>query len=225
MITVDRVRAGYGDRLVLDDITVTLREKRIGVIGANGSGKSTFARLLNGLLLPTSGSVTVDGLGTRESGRAVRRKVGFVFQNPDNQIVQPTVAEDVAFGLKNLGLARRDIAGKVGEILGRYGLEHLRDRQSHLLSGGEKQLLALAGVLVMRPEYVVLDEPATLLDRANRRRLMEALAGLDETVILVTHDLDTLTGFDRVLVIDHGRLAVDGTPREAVRGYLELVSA
>lgn len=224
MITLDGVTVTYGDRLVLNELTVTLAEKRVGVIGTNGSGKSTFARLLNGLLLPTRGTVSVDGLDTRRSGREVRKKVGFVFQNPDNQIVQPTVEEDVAFGLKNLRLPRAEIRAKVDEVLRRYSLEKLRTRQAHLLSGGEKQLLALAGVLVMRPEYVVLDEPTTLLDWPNRRKLMDALTALEETVVLVTHDLDTLTEFDRVLVVHEGRIAADDAPREAVEAYLALVS-
>ncbi|GAA4663848.1 energy-coupling factor ABC transporter ATP-binding protein [Amycolatopsis dongchuanensis] len=224
MIALEHVTLAYGDRVVLDDLTVTLAEKRVGVIGANGSGKSTFARLLNGLLLPTAGTVTVDGLDTRRSGREVRRKVGFVFQNPDNQIVQPTVEEDVAFGLKNLRLPKAEIAAKVDEVLRRYSLEKLRTRQAHLLSGGEKQLLALAGVLVMRPQYVVLDEPTTLLDWPNRRKLMDALTALEETVILVTHDLETLAEFERVLVIHEGRIAADAPPSEAIDAYLKAVS-
>ncbi|SFK17203.1 biotin transport system ATP-binding protein [Amycolatopsis sacchari] len=224
MIALEHVTLAYGDRVVLDDLTVTLAEKRVGVIGANGSGKSTFARLLNGLLLPTEGTVTVDGLDTRRSGREVRRKVGFVFQNPDNQIVQPTVEEDVAFGLKNLRLPKAEIAAKVDEVLRRYSLEKLRTRQAHLLSGGEKQLLALAGVLVMRPQYVVLDEPTTLLDWPNRRKLMDALTALEETVVLVTHDLETLAEFERVLVIHEGRIAADAPPSEAIDAYLKAVS-
>ncbi|WP_431877240.1 energy-coupling factor ABC transporter ATP-binding protein [Amycolatopsis sacchari] len=224
MIALEHVTLAYGDRVVLDDLTVTLAEKRVGVIGANGSGKSTFARLLNGLLLPTEGTVTVDGLDTKRSGREVRRKVGFVFQNPDNQIVQPTVEEDVAFGLKNLRLPKAEIAAKVDEVLRRYSLEKLRTRQAHLLSGGEKQLLALAGVLVMRPQHVVLDEPTTLLDWPNRRKLMDALTALEETVILVTHDLETLAEFERVLVIHEGRIAADAPPSEAIDAYLKAVS-
>jgi biotin transport system ATP-binding protein len=213
----------YGDRRVLADVTLTLTERRIGVIGANGSGKSTFARLLNGLVLPTEGSVLVDGLDTRTDLRAVRRRVGFVFQDPDAQIVHPTVAEDVAFGLQNQGVPAPERAVRVAEVLERYGLAGHADHPAHLLSGGQKQLLAIAGVLVMRPARVVLDEPTTLLDLANKRRVGQVVAGLEQDVVVVTHDLDLLPDFDRVLVFDGGRVVADGPPAEAVAAYLAMM--
>lgn len=221
MIEIDTVRLAYGDRTVLRDISLSLTERRIGIIGANGSGKSSFARLLNGLVLPTSGTVKVDGLDTRSRGKEVRRKVGFVFQNPDNQIVFPTVAEDLAFGMKNLGLAKDEIARRTDAILARYDLSDLRDHPAHLLSGGQKQLLAISGVLVMDPAYLVLDEPTTLLDLRNTRRIAAAIAALEQTVILATHDLDLLTDFDRVLVFDEARIVADDTPANALPFYRE----
>jgi len=221
MIEIDTVRLAYGDRTVLRDISLSLTERRIGIIGANGSGKSSFARLLNGLVLPTSGTVKVDGLDTRTKGKEVRRKVGFVFQNPDNQIVFPTVAEDLAFGMKNLGLAKDEIARRTDAILARYDLSDLRDHPAHLLSGGQKQLLAISGVLVMDPAYLVLDEPTTLLDLRNTRRIAAAIAALEQTVILATHDLDLLTDFDRVLVFDEARIVADDTPANALPFYRE----
>lgn len=221
MIEIDTVRLAYGDRTVLRDISLSLTERRIGIIGANGSGKSSFARLLNGLVLPTSGTVKVDGLDTRSKGKEVRRKVGFVFQNPDNQIVFPTVAEDLAFGMKNLGLAKDEIARRTDAILARYDLSDLRDHPAHLLSGGQKQLLAISGVLVMNPAYLVLDEPTTLLDLRNTRRIADAIATLEQTVILATHDLDLLTDFDRVLVFDEARIVADDTPANALPFYRE----
>ena len=221
MIEIDTVRLAYGDRTVLRDISLSLTERRIGVIGANGSGKSSFARLLNGLVLPTSGTVKIDGLDTRSKGKEVRRKVGFVFQNPDNQIVFPTVAEDLAFGMKNLGLAKDEIARRTDAILARYDLSDLRDHPAHLLSGGQKQLLAISGVLVMNPAYLVLDEPTTLLDLRNTRRIAAAIAALEQTVILATHDLDLLTDFDRVLVFDEARIVADDTPANALPFYRE----
>ena len=224
MIEIETVRLAYGDRTVLQDISLTLTERRIGIIGANGSGKSSFARLLNGLHLPTAGRVKVDGLDTRSKGKDVRRKVGFVFQNPDNQIVFPTVTEDLAFGMKNLGLAKDEIARRTDAILARYDLSDLRDHPAHLLSGGQKQLLAISGVLVMDPAYLVLDEPTTLLDLRNTRRIASALAALDQTVILATHDLDLLSAFDRVLVFDEGRIVADDTPAAALPFYVERMA-
>ncbi|MGX5657016.1 energy-coupling factor ABC transporter ATP-binding protein [Geodermatophilus nigrescens] len=214
----------YGERVVLDGIDLTLTEARVGVVGANGSGKSTFARLLNGLVVPTSGSVTVDGLDTRTHVRAVRRRVGFVFQDPDAQIVHPTVAEDVAYGLENQGVPPAERAARVAEVLERYGLAGHADHPAHLLSGGQKQLLAIAGVLVMRPARIVFDEPTTLLDLVNTRRVAELIAGLEQQVVVVTHQLDLLDGFDRVLVVDGGRVVEDASPGPAVAAYRALMA-
>lgn len=225
MIEFDRVAHGFDGRCVLTDINLKLSERRIGVIGANGSGKSTFARMLNGLLVPDEGRVRVDGLDTAKAGKAVRRKVGFVFQNPDNQIVFPVVEEDIAFGLKNLKLPRDEIEAKVDAVVKRYGLEALRTRSSHLLSGGEKQMLALSSVLVMEPDYVVFDEPTTLLDLRNKRRVMDVVHGLDQTVIMITHDLDLLAAFDRVIVFDQGRVVMDAPPEQAVAFYTREMTA
>ncbi|MGY1620606.1 energy-coupling factor ABC transporter ATP-binding protein [Geodermatophilus sp. SYSU D00965] len=219
-IELREVGHAYGERTVLTDVSLTLTESRVGVIGANGSGKSTFARLLNGLVVPTTGTVLVDGLDTRTRVREVRRRVGFVFQDPDAQIVHPTVAEDVAFGLTNQGVPAEEIARRVDEVLVRYGLDGHRDHPAHLLSGGQKQLLAIAGVLVMRPERVVFDEPTTLLDLANTRRVARVVEELEQDVVVVTHHLDLLDGFDRVLVFDEGRVVADGPPAETVPWYV-----
>lgn len=224
MIEVEGVTHVYGEgdrsRTVLRDVTVTLPERRVGVIGANGSGKSTFARLLNGLVLPTAGTVRVGGLDTRRDGRAVRRRVGFCFTDPDAQIVMPTVAEDVAFGLRRRGLSKAEVARRVDEVLLRHGLDGHRDHPAHLLSGGQKQLLALSSVLVTEPALLVLDEPTTVLDRRNAARVAALVAGLEQQVVLVTHHLDLLEGFDRVLVFDEARLVHDGPPDEAVAAYV-----
>lgn len=214
----------YGGREVLADLDLHLTERRIGVVGANGSGKSTFARLLNGLVLPTTGTVLVDGLDTRTHVREVRRRVGFVFQDPDAQIVHPTVAEDVAYGLENQGVPPAERAERVAEVLERYGLAGHADHPAHLLSGGQKQLLAIAGVLVMRPARVVFDEPTTLLDLVNTRRVARVVEGLAQHVLVVTHDLDLLDGFDRVLVFDEGRVVADGPPEASVAAYRTLMA-
>ncbi|KQS66420.1 cobalt ABC transporter ATP-binding protein [Modestobacter sp. Leaf380] len=215
----------YGERTVLTDLTLTLHEQRVGVVGANGSGKSTFARLLNGLVVPTDGEVLVDGLSTATQLRAVRRRVGFVFQDPDAQIVHPTVAEDVAYGLQNQGVPAAERDARVADALVRFGLDGHADHPAHLLSGGQKQLLAIAGVLVMRPARVVFDEPTTLLDLLNTRRVAELIGGLAEQVVVVTHDLDLLTDFDRVLVVDRGRVVADDVPAPALAAYRALMDA
>lgn len=224
VLELDGVHVSFDGRPVLVDVTARLAERRIGVIGENGSGKSTFARLLNGLVRPDAGRVRVDGLDTAEHAREVRAKVGFVFQNPDNQIVFPIVAEDMAFGLKNLGVPKSTIPGRVADALAEFGIGHLADRQSHLLSGGEKQLVALAAVMVMRPDVVVFDEPTTLLDLKNRNRIRDAIARMPQSAVVVTHDLDLLDGFDRVLVVHQGRIARDGDPADAVAWYRENCS-
>jgi biotin transport system ATP-binding protein len=223
VIEVERVTHRLGGRVVLRDVSVRLSERRIGVVGANGSGKSTFARLLNGLIEPDVGSVRVDGLDTASEGAAVRRRVGFVFTNPDAQIVMPTVAEDVTLSLRRSGLDTPQVRERVTEALAAVGLTGFDDRPSHLLSGGEKQLLALASVLVARPDVLVCDEPTTLLDLRNTHRVMAILSGLDQQLVMVTHHLDTLVSFDRVLVFEGGRVVADADPGEAVAAYRALV--
>lgn len=213
-----------GQRPVVSDLTVSLAERRIGVIGANGSGKSTFARMLNGLVVPNRGTVTVDGLDTRRQGKQVRRRVGFCFTDPDAQIVMPTVAEDIAFGLRRRGLDRAEVTERVERALSAYQLTDHRDHPAHLLSGGQKQLLALASVLVTEPSLLVMDEPTTLLDLRNARMVADVVRSLDQQVVLVTHHLDLLADFDRVLVFDETRLVHDGAPAEAVAHYAGLMA-
>jgi biotin transport system ATP-binding protein len=223
MIELRHVSHGFDDRPVLCDLDLTLPERRIAVVGANGSGKSTFARLLNGLVVPATGAVLVDGLDTRTHVREVRRRVGFVFQDPDAQIVHPTVAEDAGYGLENQGVPPAERAERVAEVLERYGLAGHADHPAHLLSGGQKQLLAIAGVLVMRPARIVFDEPTTLLDLVNTRRVAQVIEELAQQVVVVTHDLDLLDGLDRVLVIDGGRVVEDGSPDSSIAAYRALM--
>jgi len=224
MIEVSNVNHRFGELHVLQDISLSISERRVGVIGANGSGKSTFVRLLNGLLIPDEGTVTVDGVDTRQEVKAVRRKVGFVFQNPDNQIVFPVVEEDIEFGLKNMKLPKDEIARKVDAVLEKYRLTHLRAHSAHLLSGGEKQMLAISAVLVMEPRYVVLDEPMTLLDLRNKKLVMETIHDIEQSVVLVTHDLEYLREFDRVIVFDTGKIIADELPESAIRHYMQAMA-
>ncbi|MBB6120678.1 energy-coupling factor ABC transporter ATP-binding protein [Nocardiopsis algeriensis] len=225
MLRLEGVSHSYGDRVALREVTLDLAEHRIGVIGANGSGKSTLARTLNGLVVPDEGRVTLGEWDTRRHARHIRRRVGFVFSDAANQIIMPTVAEDVEVGLRSLKLGRAETARRVDAYLERYGLADHRDHPAHLLSGGQKQLLALASVLATEPQVLVCDEPTTLLDLRNTRMVHRVLEGLEQQVVLFTHDLDLLPGFDRVLVVDGGRVVFDGPPADAVGHYTELMDA
>jgi len=209
---------------VLQGVSTTIEQQRVGVVGPNGAGKSTLVRLLNGLVLPTSGRVTLDGLDTSRDLKAIRRQVGFVFQNPENQIVFPIVREDMAFGLKAQRLSAAEANTRILACLRNLGVEHLADRASHALSGGECQLVALASVLVMQPSLIVFDEPTTQLDLRNRNRVVAAIANVTQQAIVVTHDLDLLHDFDRVLVVVDGKIAADDTPRAALTWYREHCS-
>ncbi|WP_219413462.1 energy-coupling factor ABC transporter ATP-binding protein [Pseudonocardia nigra] len=223
MIEFDGVGHRFGERVVLAEVHLALSEQRVAFVGANGSGKSTLARMINGLVLPTEGRVRVDGLDPVAQGRAVRRRVGFVFTNPDSQIVMPTAGEDVAFSLRRSGLGRADRARRAAEVLAEHGLAGYADHPAHQLSGGQKQLLALCGMLALDPDVLVCDEPTTLLDLRNKRRFAEVLTRLRQQVVLVTHDLDLLDDFDRVVVLDEGRVVADDEPRAAVQYYRKLV--
>ncbi|BAH53550.1 energy-coupling factor ABC transporter ATP-binding protein [Rhodococcus opacus] len=222
-IVFDSVSHAFGERQVLRGVDLRFSERRVGIIGSNGSGKSTLARMINGLLKPTSGTVTVDGVDAAKKGAHVRRKVGFVFTDPDTQIVMPTVSEDLAFSLRRSGLSKEEIAARVEEILVRFRLDKHAEHPAHLLSGGQKQLLAIGAVLIRRPEVVIADEPTTLLDLRNARVVSEALDSMDQQVIVVTHQLALLESFERVIVIDDGLVAFDGSPDDAVPAYRQLV--
>lgn len=223
-IVFDGVTHAYGDRPVLRDVSLTLSERRIGVVGANGSGKSTLARMINGLVLPDRGAVRVHGLDTRRATRKVRRRVGFVFTDPDRQILMPTVAEDIELSLSRHGLSRDERAARTRRVLDRFGLAGHADHPAHLLSGGQKQLLALAAVLVTEPGIVVADEPTTLLDLRNTAMLRGAFATLDTQLIVVTHDLTVVDDFDRVIVLDEGEVVADDVPAVALSAYRRLMS-
>ncbi|WP_251865818.1 ABC transporter ATP-binding protein [Achromobacter sp. Marseille-Q4962] len=224
LIEFDQAVVSAAQAQVLRGVNLRLTERRIGVVGPNGAGKSTLARLVNGLVLPTAGAVRVDGLDTRADLKAVRQRVGFVFQNPENQIVFPIVREDMAFGLKRLEPDRARREARIQAGLDALGVAHLADRASHSLSGGERQLVALAAVLVMEPALVVFDEPTTQLDLRNRNRVRDAIAGLPHDALVVSHDLELLEDFDRVVVVRDGLVAADDRPGAALRWYREHCS-
>jgi biotin transport system ATP-binding protein len=223
MIEICRISHAFDGRSVLRDISLTLAERRIAIIGANGSGKTTFARTLNGLVVPQKGEVLVDGISARKNGREVRALVGYVFQNPEHQIVMPTVEEDLAFGLENMNLPKAEIAVRVSDMLVAHGLSDRGSSAAHLLSGGEQKLLTLLSVLIMKPRYVIFDEPMNSLDRAARRRLSAIMDGLEQTIITITHDFDLIAGYDRVILIHDGVVAADGAPGDVIRRYIEIV--
>ena len=212
-------------KTLLQELSLDLTELRIGVIGANGSGKSTLLRLLNGLVAPSEGTVRVDGADTVRAVREVRRRVGFVFTDPLSQLVMPTGREDVELSLRRSIRNATERRAHAESVLERFGLLPLADQSIYELSGGERQLLALAAVLAVEPEVLVLDEPSTLLDLRNRELLRRTLAGLRQQVILSTHDLDLARDMDRVLVVDAGQVVFDGEPAAAVAHYRALSAA
>lgn len=211
-----------GPKVLLQDISLELTEQRIGVIGANGSGKSTLLRLLNGLVAPTAGTVTVNGDDTVRNVRAVRQQVGFVFTDPLSQLVMPTGREDVELSLRRAVRNGRERREQATAALERFGLLPLADQSIYELSGGERQLLALASVLAVEPGVLVLDEPSTLLDLRNRELLRRTLAGLSQQIVMSTHDLELALDMDRVLVVEAGQIAYDGGAAAAVEHYRSL---
>ena len=216
---------GQRTRTILGPVDLVLTESRVTVIGANGSGKSTLLRLLNGLVTPTSGTVTVDALDTVRHGARVRRRVAFAFTDPISQLVMPTGREDVELSLRRLHRSRTDRRAAAERVLERFGLAHLADQSVYDLSGGERQLMALAVVLATEPGLLVLDEPTTLLDRRNTIRLRALLDSLPQSVVVATHDLELALHADRTLVVDEGRIVFDGEPGTAVERYLALSDA
>ena len=203
------------------DVSVQIkRGEFVAVIGTNGSGKSTFAKHLNALLLPTEGDVLVDGISVRDEARVwdIRSRVGMVFQNPDNQIVAAVVEEDVAFGPENLGVPQEQLQERVDAALAAVDMTAYRKHAPHMLSGGQKQRVAIAGVLAMQPECIVLDEPTAMLDPRGREEVMQTVQALHDkrgmTVVYITHFMEEAAQADRILVMIQGELVMDGTPRE-----------
>ena len=214
---------------VFEDMNLTVAEESfVAILGTNGCGKSTLAKHFNSILLPTGGKVYVCGLDTSDEDKliAVRRRVGMVFQNPDNQIVANVVEEDVAFGPENLGIASPEIRHRVNKALKQVGMYEYREHAPHLLSGGQKQRIAIAGVIAMEPKCIVLDEPTAMLDPRGRREVIETIGQLNRekgiTVVLITHHMDEAAKAQRVVVLHKGQVAADGTPQE-VFSQVELL--
>lgn len=211
---------GTNNRLVLDNIDLAVHAgEMLVLLGPNGSGKSTLARLMNGLLVPNSGQVLVDGLNTAEETSLwqIREKVGMVFQNPDNQLVAALVEEELAFGMENLGVSPEEMQARIKAISIRMQLDELLNFPPHRLSGGQKQRVAIASVLAVEPHVLVLDEPTSMLDPAGRREVLTELVRIKQsgkTVVLVTHDMTEAVTADRIVVLEEGKMAFLGNPRE-----------
>lgn len=206
---------------MLDNVSLNVKEGEfLAVLGHNGSGKSTLAKHFNAILLPTDGKVFVDGIDTSDESRLfdIRRRVGMVFQNPDNQMVATIVEEDVAFAPENLGVSREEIRERVDNALETVGMTAFKRHAPHMLSGGQKQRVAIAGVLAMQPEILVMDEPTAMLDPNGRAEVIQTIKKLNRemgmTVILITHYMDEAVQADRVIVVDSGHISMEGAPRD-----------
>ncbi len=226
MITASGLRFRYEEEdgnttVVLNNIHMQIQQGEfVALLGHNGCGKSTLAKQFNGMLLPTGGTVTVKGMSTADEDCRydIRRTVGMVLQNPDNQLVSTIVEEDVAFGPENLGVSPSEIRERVDTALKAVGMYDYRAHASHKLSGGQKQRVAIAGILAMQPECIVLDEPTAMLDPQGRREVMDTICRLNKeegiTIVLITHYMEEAVSADRVLVMDDGNIVIQGTPRE-----------
>ena len=212
MIEFQDVSFSYGEAPVVENLSFTIHDgETVGLIGANGAGKSTIMKLMLGLL-SGSGQILVDGLSVnRENTAAIRRKIGFVLQDSDNQMFMPTVYEDMIFGPRNYGLSKEETENKVDAVLEQLGLQALKHRHNHKISGGEKRMAAIATILAMEPEMILMDEPSTALDPVNRRTVIRTINALSQTKLIASHDLDMiLDTCQRVILLSHGSIVADG---------------
>jgi len=213
----------------LESLSIDIKKGEfVVIIGHNGSGKSTFAKLLNAIYLPMGGKVYIDGMDTSDEDKLweIRRTAGMVFQNPDNQIVATTVEEDVAFGVENLGIEPSEIRKRVDSAMKAVGVDVFRKKAPHLLSGGQKQRVAIAGILAMKPKCIILDEPTAMLDPLGRREVMDTITRLNKeegiTIIHITHFMEEAVNADRVIVMEKGRIVIEGTPKEVFSNVEKL---
>ena len=227
MIDIDNVTFKYASteeqegKVVIKGVNLKVSKGEfVVVLGHNGSGKSTIAKHINALLTPSSGTVLVDGMDTKDQQNLwdIRSKAGMVFQNPDNQLVATIVEEDVAFGTENLGVDPKEIRKRVDDSLAKVGMSEYKRHAPHLLSGGQKQRVAIAGVLAMQPDCIVFDEPTAMLDPSGRKEVINNIKELNKqhniTIVLITHYMDEAAQADRIIVVDDGQIRMEGTPRE-----------
>lgn len=226
MIKINNISYKYGDKPALRGVSLKIKEGDfIAVLGHNGSGKTTLIKHLNALLLPDKGDVLIDDINTKKDSWEIRQKVGIVFQNPEDQLISSIVEEDVAFGLENLGLKSKDIQKKIIEILDKLNISHLAKENVNNLSFGQKQLVALAGVLVMKPKYIVFDEPTTALDPKNKLNIMKIMSALNRegiTIILVTNNLNDIKEYIKtILILKEGKIIFNGKKKELSKDILK----
>ncbi len=222
-ICLDNMSYHAGPHIILDDMSWTASDKRIAIIGQNGSGKSTLARALAGLIAPTSGSVTVNGFHPSEDRKAAIETIGILFQNPDHQIIFPTVIEELCFGLRESGILPEIATQRAQEILAEFDRADWENRQISTLSHGQKQLVCLMSLLLMTPKLLILDEPFSGLDIPTKVALSQRFDALDQQIIHITHDPDTIADYDRVLWIEEGRIEHYGPPQNVIPKYLEAM--
>ena len=226
MIQIKNISYKYGDKPALRGVSLKIKEGDfIAVLGHNGSGKTTLIKHLNALLLPDKGDVSIDDINTKKDSWEIRQKVGIVFQNPEDQLINSIVEEDVAFGLENLGLKSEDIQKKIIEILDKLNISHLAKENVNNLSFGQKQLVALAGVLVMKPKYIVFDEPTTALDPKNKLNIMKIMSALNKegiTIILVTNNLNDIKKYVKtILILKEGKIIFNGKKKKLSKDILK----
>lgn len=219
------VTHGFGDRSVLRDLSLTLSERRIGIVGRNGSGKTTLSRLIAGLIAPEAGQVTVAGVDVARDRKAAIRTVGILFQNPDHQIIFPTVEEELAFGLRQLGHDKTAARAEAHTMLARFGRADWAERPVAALSQGQRHLVCLMSVLAMAPRVIVLDEPFAGLDLPTTRALRRYLDAVPAQVIHVSHDIAALSGYDRAIWLEGGTIAADGPAEATLAAYLQAMEA
>ncbi|WP_244527172.1 energy-coupling factor ABC transporter ATP-binding protein [Pseudovibrio ascidiaceicola] len=220
-IIFDYVSIERSGSTIISDLSVVLPDQRVGIIGRNGSGKSTLVRSLNGLLPVSAGSLRVHGVSAEEGAKKLARVTGFVFQNPDHQLIFPTALEELSFGLRQIGVSKVDAKVQSLALMSDHGIEPLAERPVHELSEGQKQLICILAVLIMEPKLVVLDEPFSSLDMRTRAALRRKLERLDQQILFVSHELDALSDYDKVLWIEDGKLKQFGVPADVLAAYQE----
>jgi cobalt/nickel transport system ATP-binding protein len=229
LLQIDRINVKYSDgNQALDQVSLSIEDgQTVGLVGANGAGKSTLLMTLVGLLSIETGHILLDSIEINKKNLGqLREKIGIVFQNPDDQLFMSNVYDDIAFGPRNYGKGETQIKEKISDIMHRLGVEHLRDHNSHKLSGGEKRIIAIATILVMEPSYLLFDEPSSFLDPKTRRKLMELLKGLTMTKLIATHDLDmALELCDKIIILKDGKIFAEGKTKDILTNEALLLEA